>query len=105
MTRSTWILAILAAILSGCSFFEERVLRHDERILALQEQLAALPSDAAGRQELLAELEREKAAREGALEGAQQEAQNRQALLMALISLGAGGLKLAGGLAAKGAGA
>lgn len=41
--------------------------------------------------------------RRTAVGGALQESANRQALLMALISLGAGGLKVASGLAAKGA--
>lgn len=107
MTKLTWTIALLVAVfaLAGCSsWFQPRVDRLDMQIAAARLELeeAETPEDRATLEQRIAELKTE---REMALGGALQESANKQALLMALISLGAGGLKVAGGMAAKGAGA
>lgn len=102
MIRSTWTLAALAVILCGCSFHEGRVRQAEERIAELRTELESAPAEE--RPALLVALEREEARREEAMEGVHREGERRQALLMAVIAIVTGGLKMASGLAAKGAG-
>ncbi len=100
-----WALLIWGACsLTGCtsSWFQTRVEQGDAKIEVLErERKAATAEDERARiDEAIAT---EKADREASLQGALEEQKNKQALLMALIALGTGGLKMAAGVAAKGA--
>ena len=87
---------------AGCaSWFQDRVDHKDAKIEALEEERRSATTDEERKRidDLIAG---EKADRDASLGGALEEQKNKQALLMALIVLGTGGLKLAAGTAAKG---
>lgn len=106
MGRACLVLAFAAAVCGCSSFFEDRVAEHDERIAALRAELESARGEwmEEERAAIVAEIEAEEARRDEALEGVHREGGMRQALLMAVISLLAGGLKIAGGIAGRGAG-
>jgi uncharacterized protein HemX len=89
-------------VAAGCaSWFQERVDHKDAKIEALEEERRAATTDEERKriEDLIAgEMED----RDKSLEGALEEQKNKQALLMALIALGTGGLKWVAGAAAKG---
>ena len=87
---------------AGCaSWFQDRVEQKDAKIEALETERRAATTDEE-RRRLADEIADEKADRDASLGGALEEQKNKQALLMALIALGTGGLKWAAGTAAKG---
>ena len=104
MKRLRLLLAIglffFAAV--GCaSWFQDRVDHKDAKIEALEAERRAATTDEE-RQRIDDAIADEKADRDASLGGALEEQKNKQALLMAIIYLGAGGLKWAAGTAAKG---
>lgn len=87
---------------AGCaSWFQDRVDQKDARIEALEQERRAATTDDE-RRRIDDAIASEKEDRDASLGGALEEQKNKQALLMALITLGAGGLKMAAGAAAKG---
>ena len=96
------VLILACGLLAGCaSWFQDRVDHKDARVEALEHDRKAAATD-----EERARIDREiadaKEDRDKSMDGALLEQKNKQALLMALIALGAGGLKMAAGVAAKG---
>ncbi len=93
---------LLLVSVAGCaSWFQDRVDHKDARIEALEQDRTA-----AATEEERARIDREiadaKKDRDESMDGALLEQKNKQALLMALIALGTGGLKMVAGVAAKG---
>ena len=87
---------------AGCaSWFQDRVDHKDAKIEALEAERKVATTDEE-RQRIDDAIADEKADRDASLGGALEEQKNKQALLMALIALGTGGLKMAAGAAAKG---
>ncbi len=87
---------------AGCaSWFQDRVDHKDAKIEALEAERRAATTEEE-RAWIDDEITDEKADRDASLGGALEEQKNKQALLMALIALGTGGLKIAAGVAAKG---
>jgi len=84
--------AILLLLCSCSTFFASRVERLDAHIARLEAVHAEAPSP-----QTAEELDRLRSERDQALGGALQESANKQALLLALVGLGVGGLKLAAG--------
>lgn len=98
--KAFWIL-LAALLIPACgSFFQDRVARIDAKIEAAEAKLRSAETQREV-DELSDQLEALAEERRAAMGGALQESRNKQALLMALISLGAGGLKFAGELAGK----
>ncbi len=101
-TKRVVLLTVVVLLFTGCaSWFQERVEQRDARIAALEleREEAETPEEEERVDEALVD---EREDREKSLEGALEEQRNKQALLMALISMGVGGLKFAAGFAAKG---
>lgn len=95
-------LTVLVILLTGCaSWFQGRVEQLDARIEALEQEREAATTDEE-RARIDAAIVDERGDRDKSLEGALQEQKNKQALLMALLALGAGGLRVAVSVAAKG---
>ncbi len=92
---------LLVSVVGCASWFQDRVDHKDARIQALEHDRNVAATD-----EERARIDREiadaKEDRDRCLDGALEEQRNKQALLMALIALGTGGLKMAAGVAAKG---
>lgn len=102
-TKKALAFAVLAVLLTGCAgWFTGRVDKKDERIAALEVERQEATTDEE-RARVDEAIEEEKEGRDKAMEGALDEQKNRQALLMALLALGTGGLKWVAGTAAKGA--
>lgn len=97
--KKRWLSVIVILTCVSCSsWFQSRVDQIDTKIETLRQQ-----SEVAGQNEMIAiqrQVENLMDERKAAMGGALQESKNKQALLMALISLGVGGLKFA----AKGVG-
>ena len=88
-------LIVSAALFAGCaSWFQTRVEQSDARIAALERDRVAAVTDEE-RERIDAALVAERKDREKTLGGALQEQKNKQALLMAILTIGVGGLKLA----------
>ena len=101
-TKRAALFTVVAVLFTGCaSWFQQRVEQRDAKIEALEQERAAAetPAEEERIDEAIAD---EREDREKSLDGALEEQKNKQALLMALISMGVGGLKVAAGLAAKG---
>ncbi len=87
---------------AGCaSWFQDRVDHKDAKIEALEEERRAATTDEE-RKRLDDRIASEMDDRDASLGGALEEQKNKQALLMALIAMGTGGLKWVAGTAAKG---
>jgi len=87
---------------AGCAnWFQTRVEQRDAKIEVLELERKAATTDEERKRidDLIAD---EKVDRDASLGGALEEQKNKQALLMALLALGTGGLKWAAGTAAKG---
>lgn len=102
-TKRAFVFTVLVVLFTGCaSWFQARVEQRDARIEALEQELRVVTTDEE-RARIDAAIVGEREDRDRSLEGALVEQKNKQALLMALIALGAGGLRVAVSAAAKGA--
>lgn len=95
-------LMVLVVLFTGCaSWHQTRVEQKDARIEALEQEREEAETDEE-RARIDAALADEKKDRDKTLDGVREEQKNKQALLMAILSIGMGGLKMAVGTAAKG---
>lgn len=86
---------VFVVLFTGCaSWFQTRVEQHDARIEVLEQERLAANTDEE-RDRIDAALADEKSNRSKTLGGVLEEQKNKQALLMAILSIGVGGLKLA----------
>jgi len=100
--RMFLVFGLLLVSMAGCaSWFQDRVDQKDARIEALEQERRAATTDDE-RRRIDDAIASEKEDRDTSLGGALEEQKNKQALLMALLALGTGGLKMAAGVAAKG---
>lgn len=96
------LILVFGLLSAGCaSWFQDRVDHKDARIEALEQERRSATTDEE-RKRIDDAIASEKEDRDASLDGALEEQKNKQALLMALIALGTGGLKMAAGMAAKG---